>query len=81
MIWHQMAKEKVLIVDDDQMIRWTLTEALRNWNYVCVEAGTVAAALATFDTEHRQLCCSTCTCPMARGLTGSARSSDASLTP
>lgn len=47
-----MAKEKVLIVDDDQMIRWTLTEALRNWNYACVEAGTVAAALGTFDAEQ-----------------------------
>jgi DNA-binding NtrC family response regulator len=52
MILHQMAKEKVLIVDDDQMIRWTLTEALRNWSYACVEAGTVAAALATFDIEQ-----------------------------
>jgi hypothetical protein len=51
MICHQMAKEKV-IVDDDQMIRWTVTEALRNWNYACVETGTVAAALhskAEFD--------------------------------
>lgn len=52
MISRQMAKEKVLIVDDDQMIRWTLTEALRNCGYACVEAGTGAAALATFDTEQ-----------------------------
>ena len=52
MISQQMAKEKVLIVDDDQMIRWSLTEALRNWGYACVEAGTVTAALATFDTEQ-----------------------------
>src|SRR6266513_527258 len=47
-----MAKEKVLIVDDDQMIRWALTEALRNWGYGCVEAGTVNAALATFETDQ-----------------------------
>jgi DNA-binding NtrC family response regulator len=47
-----MAKEKILIVDDDQMIRWTLTEALRNWSYACVEAGTVAAALTAFDSEQ-----------------------------
>ncbi|HXF40297.1 MAG TPA: sigma-54 dependent transcriptional regulator, partial [Blastocatellia bacterium] len=46
-----MAKEKILIVDDDQMIRWALTEALRNWGYACVEAGTVASALAAFDNE------------------------------
>jgi DNA-binding NtrC family response regulator len=52
MILHQMAKEKVLTVDDDQMIRWTLTEALRNWGYACVEGATVAAALATFDNEQ-----------------------------
>jgi DNA-binding NtrC family response regulator len=47
-----MAKEKVLIVDDDQMIRWTLGEALRNWNYACVEAETVSLALSAFDTEQ-----------------------------
>jgi two-component system response regulator AtoC len=47
-----MAREKILIVDDDQMIRWTLAEALRNWSYACVEAGTVAAALTAFDSEQ-----------------------------
>ncbi|HEX5732082.1 MAG TPA: response regulator [Blastocatellia bacterium] len=26
-----MAKEKILIVDDEQLIRWTFTEALRSW--------------------------------------------------
>src|SRR5713101_1924739 len=52
MIQHQMAKETVLIVDDDQMVRRTLTEALRNRGYACVEAGTVAAALSAFDTEQ-----------------------------
>jgi two-component system, NtrC family, response regulator AtoC len=46
-----MPKEKVLIVDDEPMIRWTLTEALRGWGYEPVEAGTVAAALAAFDAE------------------------------
>jgi DNA-binding NtrC family response regulator len=46
-----MAKEKVLIVDDEQMMRWTLAEALRNWGYGCVEAGSVAAGLAAFDAE------------------------------
>ena len=39
-----MAKEKILIVDDEPMIRWTLNEALRGWEYDTVEAGTVAAA-------------------------------------
>ena len=45
-----MAKEKILIVDDESMSRWTLNEALRGWDYDTVEAGTVADALASFTT-------------------------------
>src|SRR5690242_3839973 len=44
-------KDKVLVVDDEQMIRYTLTVALRNWGYTVVEAGSVAAGLAAFDAE------------------------------
>ncbi|MEN3331831.1 MAG: two-component system, NtrC family, response regulator AtoC [Blastocatellia bacterium] len=47
-----MAKEKILIVDDEQLMRWALTEALRSWNYASVEASTGATALAVFDTEQ-----------------------------
>jgi DNA-binding NtrC family response regulator len=47
-----MAKEKILIVDDEPMIRWTLNEALRGWEYDAVEAGTVAGALASFEAER-----------------------------
>jgi DNA-binding NtrC family response regulator len=46
-----MAKDKVLIVDDDLMTRWTLSEALRRWGYLPAEGGTVAAGLAAFDAE------------------------------
>src|SRR5262249_58888343 len=46
-----MTKDKVLIVDDDQMIRWTLSEALRRWGYVAYEAGTVGTATQVFDAE------------------------------
>jgi DNA-binding NtrC family response regulator len=42
-----MAKEKILIVDDEPMIRWTLNEALRGWEYNAIEAGTVAGAPAS----------------------------------
>ena len=45
-------KEKILVVDDEQLIRWTLTEALRGWGYVPIEASTVAAALDAFETEQ-----------------------------
>jgi DNA-binding NtrC family response regulator len=47
-----MAKEKILIVDDEPMIRWTLNEALRGWEYNTAEASTVAAALASFESER-----------------------------
>ena len=47
-----MIKDKILIVDDEQLIRWTLTEALRGWGYVPVEAETVANALAAFEAEQ-----------------------------
>ena len=46
-----MAKEKILVVDDEPMIRWTLIEALRGWGFETVEAGTVAAGLAAFEAE------------------------------
>src|SRR5262245_4257277 len=46
-----MPKEKVLVVDDDSAIRYTLTEALRSWGYEPLEASTVAAALESFDAE------------------------------
>jgi two-component system, NtrC family, response regulator AtoC len=47
-----MAKQKILIVDDERMIRWTLKEALRGWGYEPIEAGTVAGALASFESER-----------------------------
>jgi len=47
-----MAKEKILIVDDEPMIRWTLNEALRGWGYEPIEAGTVMGALASFDSDR-----------------------------
>src|SRR5499426_543829 len=47
-----MAKEKIMIVDDEPMIRWTLNEALRGWKYDTIEAGTVAGALASFESDR-----------------------------
>jgi two-component system, NtrC family, response regulator AtoC len=47
-----MAKDKILIVDDEQLIRFALSEALRGWGYVPVEAGTVADAIKVFDQER-----------------------------
>ncbi|MEK6301885.1 MAG: sigma-54 dependent transcriptional regulator [Acidobacteriota bacterium] len=47
-----MARERILIVDDEEMTRWTLTEALRAWGYTSVDAGSVAGGLAAFNSEH-----------------------------
>jgi two-component system, NtrC family, response regulator AtoC len=43
--------EKILIVDDEPFIRMALREALKSWDYVPIEAATVAEALAIFDEE------------------------------
>lgn len=47
-----MAKERILIVDDERMVRWTLNEALKGWGYEPIEAGTVMGALSAFETER-----------------------------
>lgn len=44
-------KQKILVVDDEKMIRWSLGEALRGWGFEPVEAATVSAALAEFEAE------------------------------
>ncbi len=43
--------EQILVVDDDEMIRWTLREALQSWGFAPIEAGSVAEALKQFNTE------------------------------
>ena len=40
--------EQILVVDDDQAIRWTLTEALQSWGFAAVEAASVAEGLKNF---------------------------------
>jgi len=43
--------EHILVVDDDQAIRWTLREALQSWGFAAVDAGTVAEAVKLFKTD------------------------------
>jgi two-component system, NtrC family, response regulator AtoC len=47
-----MPKERVLVVDDDPAIRYTLSEALRAWGYEPLDARTIAAALEAFDADQ-----------------------------
>ena len=44
-------KQKILVVDDEKMIRWSLGEALRGWGFEPVEAETASAGLAAFEAE------------------------------
>jgi DNA-binding NtrC family response regulator len=43
--------EQILVVDDDQAIRWTLKEALRSWGFDPAEAASVAEGLAVYNAE------------------------------
>jgi len=45
------ANEQILVVDDDQAIRWTLREALQSWGFESTEASSVADALNQFNAE------------------------------
>ena len=45
------ANEQILVVDDDEAIRWTLREALQSWSFTPVEAGSVAEAVKQFKAE------------------------------
>jgi len=45
-------KEKILVVDDEKMIRWSLGEALRGWGYEPIQAETATAGLAAFDADQ-----------------------------
>ena len=45
-------KDKILIVDDDRSIRWTLDKALQSWGYDTVQAENVAEAKQLFAEEE-----------------------------
>src|SRR5438034_5929379 len=45
-------KHKILVVDDEKMIRWSLGEALRGWGYEPIQAETATAGLAAFDADQ-----------------------------
>src|SRR5690242_5063315 len=43
--------KEILVVDDDEAIRWTLKEALHSWGFAAIEAGTVAEGTKLFNTH------------------------------
>jgi two-component system, NtrC family, response regulator AtoC len=44
--------KKILIVDDEKMIRWTLSQALKSWGYAPIEVATVSETLETVSAEN-----------------------------
>ncbi|MBS1812983.1 MAG: response regulator [Acidobacteria bacterium] len=46
--------EKILVVDDEPLIRFVFAEALRSWGHVPLEASTIAEALNLFTVEQPQ---------------------------
>src|SRR5690348_744640 len=47
----KITNEQILVVDDDQAIRWTLREALQSWAFSPIEAGSVSEALKHFKAD------------------------------
>ena len=47
----QNSIKEILVVDDDQAIRWTLKEALQSWGFTAIEAATVAEANKLFNSH------------------------------
>ena len=45
------ANEQILVVDDDEAIRWTLREALQGWGFTANEAGSVQEGVRQFKAD------------------------------
>jgi DNA-binding NtrC family response regulator len=50
-----MAREKVLIVDDESLVRWSLRQKVQEWGYQPVEADSGAAALKAVQNDSPDL--------------------------
>jgi two-component system, NtrC family, response regulator AtoC len=62
-----MAKTKVLIIDDERLIRWSLTQKLAGWGYEAVEAESGRAGLSALAAEGPDLLLLDVNLPDARG--------------
>ena len=50
-----MSRKKILVVDDEKLIRWSLIQKLSQWNYDTAEAETGEDALKILDSEYPDL--------------------------
>ena len=63
-----MAFKKILIVDNEVMIRWTLSESLNDWGYVPVQAEDMPSALEIFEVEQPAVVLVSLSLPNGAGL-------------
>lgn len=47
-----MKSDRILVVDDEHLVRWTLCNAVRDWGYVPIEASTLRSAFELFDSRQ-----------------------------
>src|SRR5690349_19963451 len=66
--YQAMAGEKVLIVDDERLVRWSLRQKCEEWGYQVSEADTADAALALARPESPDLVLLDVRLPDANGL-------------
>ncbi len=50
-----MSKKTILIIDDEKLIRWTLSQKFADWNYEAIEAETGQSGLARAEEETPDL--------------------------
>jgi two-component system, NtrC family, response regulator AtoC len=50
-----MARETILVVDDEKLIRWSLRQKLESWNYRVIEAGDQNEVWSRFEAETPDL--------------------------
>jgi two-component system response regulator AtoC len=50
-----MPKDKILIVDDEDLIRWSLRKKITNWGYQALEAANAKVAIETAEKESPEL--------------------------
>ncbi len=62
-----MAKTKILIIDDDRLIRWSLRQKLSGWSHAVIEAETGASGLRLVQDESPDLVLLDMNLPDGRG--------------
>lgn len=63
-----MLTNKILVIDDEKMVRWAICQTLREWHFVPLEAANIETGLRLFDTEKPILTLLDINLPDGRGL-------------